>query len=1226
VRSHAKASSAATGSGRAKGLLRVFFASAFLGLLTATPASALQGHSFLETFGSAAKPSFSSAQGVAVDQSSGQVLVMDDGSPPSIKRYNPDGTPANFAGLGTNVIDGKGNGNCATVPAECDQTPQNGLDFAAPSESQIAVDNSGGATHGNIYVTQSFPNLINVFSKEGVYLGQLSAAGAAGFSEACGVAVDPSGAVYVGDYGSGIHKFAPAANPPVNGDHVATFTLTASPCTLAAGAGPTAGFLFPAQWQGPVSKIDSTSGALKYVVASDSHMTVSVDPASGHLYAASGSTVTHYDASGASSASQVQAISAASAVRGIALRGSNANLYLSREGAANLDVYGVVELPEASTGVATNITKETATLNGSVNPGGVLLTECKFEFGTSASYGQSVPCAESPASIGSGTSPVPVHADIAGLTEGTVYHFRLVAMNANGAAQGSDKTFETTSAPLIKEAWAASVVFREATLKAKIHPKGLASTYHVEYGTTPAYGQSTTEKSFGSDSNDHIVSLTLEGLAPDTVYHWRVVATNSVGTSEGSDHTFTTYAIPSLETNCPNQDLRYGHSAKLPDCRAYEMVSPVDKAGGEIMVPAEVANGNNLGGWHKASLDGNKLTYTAPRAFGDSASAKAINQFIASRGPGGWSTHGINAPQGRSMYDPLYGIGEVWSPFRGFTSDLSSAWTIDYNKFPLASGGREGVINAYRRDNESDSYEAINPAAPLLGQASYDVQVTGFSDDGSRAFFSAPRPLTPDAALNTRYQAYEFSDGELELISILPNGDASTADSGVGTFRSATTDSGTRLSSLDNAVSDDGSRVFWTTSSELSPSTIGRIYVRINGETTVPVSGSVGPGGGFRFQTASTDGSKALFSFGEDVGPLYEFDVDTETPTLIAGQTIGVAGAADDLSHVYFVSEEALDAGATAGQWNLYLYREGELTFIAAIDPNPFMGGYSNTSPNPLFHAARATPDGRHLTFISTRNLTGYDNADALTGQPVAEVFLYDADSDELSCASCNPSEARPAGAFPSQPWQRNPGFPSTLRAAAWIPTWEWSLNELRPLSDDGNRFFFNAFDALVPQDTNGVQDVYQWEAPGSGGCAVGSTAYSAVNDGCISLISTGQSPVESEFIDASADGGSVFMRTQSSIDPEDPGLLDLYVARVNGGYPQPPTPIPCVGDACQSVPPAPNDPTPASASFRGAGDPAPRKPHRNCRAQRKRAGKASAQAKRKGTKRCRGVKRRATR
>src|SRR5690606_7657301 len=115
--------------------------------------------------------------------------------------------------------------------------------------------------------------------------------------------------------------------------------------------------------------------------------------------------------------------------------------------------------------------------------------------------------------------------------------------------------------------------------------------------------------------------------------------------------------------------------------------------------------------------------------------------------------------------------------------------------------------------------------------------------------------------------------------------------------------------------------------------------------------------------------------------------------------------------------------------------------------------------------------------------------------------------------------------------------------AAAWLPVREHELHSARVLSHDGERLFFNSLDALVPQDTNGVQDVYQWERQGSGTCQR--------PGGCISLISTGTSAARSEFVDADEKGNNVFFETNSSIHPGDPGLVDIYVARVNGGQAQ---------------------------------------------------------------------------
>ncbi len=1182
-------------------------------LVFAASAGATKTRLFKETFGSAAQPSFSGARGVAVDQSSGDVLVMDAGGTPSIKRYNPDGTAANFSGLGTNAIDGKGNGECATVPADCDQTPQNGLGFASANESQIAVDNSGTATDGDIYVTQSSPNAINIFSSQGKYLGQLTAAGVTNFSEACGVAVDPSGALYVGDYSSGIHKFIPAANPPLNADNTANFSSTTNPCTLAAGAGSTAGFLFAAQYSGPISKLDSSTGALQYTVSSDANTTVSVDPGSGHVYAATtGATVKEFDASGAASVSSVSSFTLSGGnVQGVAARASSGDVYVSRTGSSsNLEVFGpLVALPTVTTDSASAVGPTSATLNGTINPDGVELSECKFEYGKTTGYGQTVACAQSPATIGSGTSDVPVSANLSGLDLGAEYHFRLVAKNTNGTVNGADEAFKLQSPPTIVGQWAGGVTFTEASLNAQINPEGFATTYKFEWGPTAAYGNSSTQSGIGSDNANHTVSAFLSALQPASTYHYRVIATNSIGTSEGPDHLFTTYAHLPPNTSCPNQAFRIGPAATLPDCRGYEMVSPLDKNGGEIRTAPSLGPAASTA-FTQASRDGEKITYSSLFSFGDEPAGHYSNQYLATRGAGGWITHGINPPQSLTIFDPIFvPFIEFNTYFQYFNEDLSSGWLEDFNKSPLTSEAQAGYMNLYRRDNTDGSLETLTVNEPLtptpntFGYGAVEAaEIQGVSRDGAHTVFAARAKFTPDASAaeprGISRQLYDFSGGELRLVSILPDGTASAAESNsLGVGNAGFYPEG-QASTRHNTISADGSRIFWTAADILGR---GRIYVRLDGATTIPVSA-----GDANWWNASTDGSKALYSEGElPVGKasLKEFDVDSETTTTITDEAYGVAGASEDLSYIYFASNEALDAGASAGEPNLYLYHEGAVSFIATLSASDVLQTNNEASivhAVPALHAARVTPDGRHIAFESIRSLSGYDNTDALSGEAAMEAYVYGADSDQLSCPSCNPSGARPVG----QPLRKALTVIDQLEvserwAAAWLTTEEESSYSSHVLSDDGNRLFFNAFDALVPEDTNGRQDVYEWEAQGSGDCQK--------PGGCLSLISTGQSPKSSAFMDASPNGSDVFFETAASIDPQDPGGIDIYDARIGGGFPTPSQPTPCLGDACQSPPAAPNDPTPASAGFKGAGD---LKPRHDCASAAKRAAKLARTAK----------------
>jgi hypothetical protein len=787
-------------------------------------------------------------------------------------------------------------------------------------------------------------------------------------------------------------------------------------------------------------------------------------------------------------------------------------------------------------------------------------------------------------------------------------------------------------APTIVSTSASSVTTKAALLEAQINPEGEATSYRFEYGladcsTNPC--TSTPVGNVGAGSSAVKVSKEIAGLSPGTTYHFRVIADNGSGPAEGPDRIFKTYAAATPDTSCPNQAFRYGPGAFLPDCRAYEMVSPVEKNGDDIHAGE---GGDIRAAYNQAALDGNKLTYSNYTPFGDIKSARGSNQYIATRGADGWSSHGINAPLGATFSNQPYAgtnfLYDLNTQFQMFTPDLSRAWLVDHNRTPLTPDGGDAP-NLYQRDNLGESYEALtiatpSPAAPIVLEQYYP-EVQGTSSDFSKAVFAARGKLTPDAAENESDQVYMYSGGELHLVSVLPDGTADPGESNAGTVNKLSPED----SSFNHAVSDDGSRVFWTS----GEAGLGSVYVRINpdqeqsalngsNECTEPAKACTVQVAAFsRFLAAAADGSKVLTE-----GSL--FDVDTETATPIAGE-MGLIGASDDLSYIYFTSKEVLDAGATAGEPNIYVYHAGDIGFIAtiaAVESGLKGAGAGDNIPSvdsskSLYHASRVTPDGRHLAFESYADLTGYDNTDSVTGLPSMEVYLYEVDAGELICASCNPSGARPVAKPLQVPYSTDPDQPAgppglpPFRAAAWLQTAIHPLHPSRALSDDGGRLYFNAYDALVPEDTNGVQDVYQWEAEGKGSCDR--------SEGCVSLISTGSSANKSEFIDASEDGRDVFIETASSIDPRDPGLIDIYDVRIGGGQQlPPPPPSPCVGDACQSIPAAPNDPTPASAAFKGAGDPTPRKARRSCKARSRHAGKAKGHAKHKKAKRCRRAKR----
>jgi hypothetical protein len=236
---------------------------------------------------------------------------------------------------------------------------------------------------------------------------------------------------------------------------------------------------------------------------------------------------------------------------------------------------------------------------------------------------------------------------------------------------------------------------------------------------------------------------------------------------------------------------------------------------------------------------------------------------------------------------------------------------------------------------------------------------------------------------------------------------------------------------------------------------------------------------------------------------------------------------------------------------------------------------------------------------MSERSLTGYDNRDVTTGRRAAEVYVYHAAQDEsgtLSCVSCNPTGARPRGIeyhkleFGLGGLDGNFGsWESAELVAASVPGWnsvggstEEGGNQPRYLTDAG-RVFFDAEDGLVPQDTNGTEDVYEYEPSGVGTCEESSVTFGTRSGGCVDMISSGTSGEEAAFLDASENGNDVFFLTAAQLSRRDTDTAyDVYDARVDGGEPEPVKPVECQGDACAGFVAAPNGSTPGSLTFQG--------------------------------------------
>jgi hypothetical protein len=716
---------------------------------------------------------------------------------------------------------------------------------------------------------------------------------------------------------------------------------------------------------------------------------------------------------------------------------------------------------------------------------------------------------------------------------------------APGAARGA-------GAPLLGETWSFSVRNDSARLSAEVNPNGLPTAYHFDYIANAAYeanlaaakegftGASkappVADPNIGTGSAVVKVTQLLSSLPASTAYRYRIVAHNSAGTVPGQPFSFAT-----LPSNAP----------AVLDGRGFELVSPIDKNGGGVQAPGTIAGGGVLQG----AADGGKVTYSSTASFAGGQGAPPASQYVAARSGSGWSTQNITAPVFSGTYDAL----DQGVPYQLFSPGLARGLLLNGDHCrgegeacavanpPLpGTDAPEGYQDYYLL--EGSAYTALlgsaNAAYLTLEPSHFDLRFAGASPDLGHVILSSCAKLTANAsevALGegcdpARQNLYEWSGAGLSLVNLLPSETTGTP--------------GAKLAAQSSAVSGDGNRVYFTEE--------GGLYLR-EGSTTKLV-GAEG-----EFQLASPDGATALYTKPDE--HLYRYQAGgggTSTDLTPTGGVAGVLGASAALDTVYYQ-----DAGG------LRRWHSGATSTVAAGPEAAAQGDWP-----PATGAARVSPDGTKLLFDSTESLTGYDNTDLNTGQADSEVFLYDG---ALTCVSCNPTNERPLGA-------------SRIPGALANGTAEGSTDSYKPraLSADGKRVFFNSADALVLTDVNrdktsgvGIEDAYEWEAQGEGSCNRA--------DGCIALISSGRDPVPSSFVDASADGSDAFFLTGASLVRSDPGSVDLYDARVGGGFPEPSPPLACEGDACQPLPSQPTDPT-LDTLLTGPGNPPVRYPGVHCR------------------------------
>lgn len=612
-------------------------------------------------------------------------------------------------------------------------------------------------------------------------------------------------------------------------------------------------------------------------------------------------------------------------------------------------------------------------------------------------------------------------------------------------------------------------------------------------------------------------------------------------------------ASPTLAQTCANEAIRQeqGPAAlALPDCRAYEMVSPSGS------VPSSSAGGP------VASASGQRLGYYAlePSPGSDEEGL----YLLATRGVDGWSAQNTTPPQG-GLHD-----GDLFACFPSvfYSAELTSAVLVDgWNQVtggrdqicegdypPLIPGEPRGYANLFLRDDEDGSYHLID-RSPEAGPPA-DALLRDGSSDLSRVVFSEEAKLTPEAPAGM--DLYEWTGSADRLVTFLPDGEPVQ-----GTL--ANTGAGHDSATFTHAVSADGETVFFYAG--------GALYARLRagseqapagacsageptGACTVQVdaaqAGAPGPGGGGVFMDASEDGSRVFFTDERKLTTnavamsrapdLYEYNLatgvltDLTVPASGLAEVLGFSGASGDGSYVYFVAKSVLSGaqtnsyGESAERYkpNLYVSHAGTVTFIATLeageDGDALDWGEEGTVKNSGQLQARVSTSGRYLVFQSVRPLDpSYNNEPfeaSNCNSRCKEVYLYDAGENKLNCASCAPN-----GELPSGPAE----IPYRIKEIAPEESPEYLP---RDVSDDG-AVFFDTRSPLVPQAVDGEINVYEYDA------------------GVVHLISSGTAVGASEFMDASVSGEDVFFSTaQSLVRSDTDNMLSVYDARVNGGFP----------------------------------------------------------------------------
>jgi hypothetical protein len=1116
-------------------------------------------------------------QSMDINQETGDAFVGSTRSGGLIYKFNSAGVAQTYSGLGLNtVITG---------------APTNGY-------GETMVDNSSSAgTKGRIFQWGEF-GAVNGYLPSGLGIGGNFPL--EGTGDNCGGDVGPNGNLWITTWGSGIQQYNPAGVASSEGP-AGGFIPANGTCNFAIDGAEN--FFTVSYNDHNVRKFNNAGvlqdesqpgglpgGILENNQGQEEPTNIAIDRSNGNIFIDHGSVINEYDSSG----SLLSVIGESgggypglSNSQGLAVNSTTHKLYATSESRVDTFVQtGPITIPNVTTG-GVSVTETSGTVNGTVDPdaanGGTAIEDCRFEWGTSAQYGNFVPCDQAP--------PInelkEVTATIPGLTQGQQYHYRIAAASSNGVfSKGTDRTFRPAGPPVISEESVSDVNTDGAKISAKIDPNGGDTTYYVEFGTTEAYGGKLPEPEGALSKNEGIanIAVSLTGLTPGTPYHFRVVATNANSTTFGPDGEFTTFPTnPSGPDPCTNAQVRQQTGASLLlDCRAYELTSAPNTGGYDVqsdLIPGQQVFTPQPGAPDRVLYS---VHFGTIPGTGDPTNLGA-DPYVATRGTAGWNTAYVGIPASGTPSEEPFGSPLADSAGTLGTFAFGGANLCD----PCFEDGSTGI--PVRMPNGS-LVQGMKGSLNPVGATPAGHIGKGLSADGSHLVFGSESKFEPDG-LTGEIAIYDrdLNAGVTHVVSKKSTADETMKEEGQEIGEVDISDNGSRILIGKLVSTDSAGNMYW------------HLYMNV-GDASRTIDLTPGTTSGVLFDGMTGDGTKVFFTTPDELGggdtdssaDIYRADVTTSTSSLtkitntnsdacspVAGKEgphwntvsgsancdavafAGGAGVASADGTIYFLSPEELDGSGTLNEANLFVAEPGDSPhFVATLEADGQQvrnAVYDNEVHR--FSDFQVTPNGDDAVFASRVPLTEFNSLEH------SEVFRYDSPSDDLVCVSC-----------------------AITGAAA---TGDASLSNGLNLANDG-RVFFTSSEPLVLRDTNGLRDAYEWEE--------------VEGEGVQQLISTGTSNFDSGLLSVSSDGVNAYFFTRATLVPQDENgsLMKIYDARENGGFLVLPTPKECAAsDECHGPGTQPG-PAPQIGTFEGKGG-----NHRqNCNALSSKAKKESKRAK----------------